>query len=270
MSNVLTAFLLTLFAGLSTGIGSLFVFFTDKDPKKFLSVSLGFSAGVMIYISMIDIFQEARESLTLALGDKMGLIATVLGFFGGMLLIALIEKMIPQDKNSRIVRRKKADTNGVIKSADDSKAKLVRVGLLTAISISIHNFPEGLASFVAGMQDASIAIPIVIAIAIHNIPEGISVAVPIYYGTGNRKKAIFYSFLSGLAEPLGAIIGYLILLPFMNDVVFGVIFALVAGIMVFISFDELLPTARDYGEDKLVIYGLVAGMVTIAISLIIF
>lgn len=270
MGNVLTAFMLTLFAGLSTGIGSLFIFANKKDPKKFLSVCLGFSAGVMIYVSMIELFQEANTSLSLALGDKFGTIATVLGFFGGMLLIALIDKLIPKERNPHTIKNVEGENTHSAKALELNKSKLVRIGFLTAISIAIHNFPEGLASFIAGLQDPSLAIPIIVAIAIHNIPEGISVAVPIYYGTGSRKKAIGYSFLSGLAEPLGAIIGHLILMPFLNDVVFGIIFALIAGIMVFISLDELLPTAREYGENHLAIYGLVAGMAVMAISLIIF
>ena len=134
----------------------------------------------------------------------------------------------------------------------------------------IHNFPEGLATFVSALQSPSITIPIVTAIAIHNIPEGISVSVPIYYATGSKKKAFIYSFMSGLAEPMGAIVGYLILLPIMNDTVFGIIFASVAGIMVFISLDELLPSAREYGEHHLSIYGLISGMIVMAVSLLLF
>ena len=146
----------------------------------------------------------------------------------------------------------------------------MRSGLLTALSISIHNFPEGLATFVSALQEPFLAIPIVAAIGLHNIPEGIAVSVPIYYATGNRKKVFFYSFASGLSEPLGAALGYLVFMPFMNDVVYGVLFAGVAGIMVFISFDELLPAAREYGEHHLSIYGLVAGMGLMAVSLLLF
>ena len=148
--------------------------------------------------------------------------------------------------------------------------KLMRMGLLSALAIAIHNFPEGLATFTAALKDPSLGISIAIAIAIHNVPEGIAVSVPVYYATGNRKKAFAYSFLSGLAEPVGALVGYFILLPFFNDVVFGVLFASVAGIMVFISFDELLPSAEEYGKHHLTIYGLVAGMVVMAFSLLLF
>lgn len=142
------------------------------------------------------------------------------------------------------------------------------MGFFTALAIAIHNFPEGLATFVSALQEPEIAVPIVIAIALHNIPEGIAVSVPIYQGTGSRKKAFIYSFLSGLAEPLGALIGFLLLMPFMNGFIFGVIFALVAGIMVFISFDELLPAAREYGEHHISIYGLISGMIVMALSLL--
>ena len=144
------------------------------------------------------------------------------------------------------------------------------MGLFAALAIAIHNFPEGLAAFASALTDIKLGIPIAIAIAIHNIPEGIAVSVPIYYATGNRKKAFMYSFLSGLAEPVGALIGYLILFSFFNDVVFGILFASVAGIMVFISLDELLPSAERYGKHHLSIYGLVAGMVVMAVSLLIF
>ena len=146
----------------------------------------------------------------------------------------------------------------------------MRTGVFTALAIAIHNFPEGLATFVSALQSPEVAIPIVIAIAVHNIPEGIAVSVPVYYATGNKKRAFFLSFASGLSEPVGALIGYLILMPFMSDVVYGVLFAAVAGIMVFISLDELLPSAREYGEHHLSIYGLVAGMAVMALSLWLF
>lgn len=278
--NVLVAFLLTLIAGLSTGIGSLVAFFTKTSNKKFLAVSLGFSAGVMIYVSMIEIFFKARDALALDFSEKTATLFTIVGFFGGMLLIGLIDKLIPKEHNPHEV----ADPNLMAVSIDSNEAmqkeplgqstthetKLMRTGLFTALAISIHNFPEGLATFISALQEPSLAIPIVVAIAIHNIPEGIAVAVPIYYATKNRKKAFFYSFASGLSEPVGALIGYLILLPFMSNAVYGVLFAMVAGIMVFISFDELLPSARAYGEHHLSVYGLVAGMAVMAISLWLF
>ncbi|MDQ0150923.1 zinc transporter ZupT [Eubacterium multiforme] len=266
MSNVTTAFLLTLLAGLATGIGSCIAFFAKKTNTKFLSVSLGFSAGVMIYVSMIEIFQEAKESLVGAMGLKLGSFITVLSFFGGIAVIAIIDKLVPNKENPHEVKS--------MEDVNDEEVKknkhLLRTGIFTALAIAIHNFPEGLATFVSALDNASVAIPITIAIAIHNIPEGISVSVPIYYATGDKKKAFIYSFLSGMSEPVGAIIGYLLLRNIFNDVTLGVLLAAVAGIMVFISIDELLPTARKYGEHHLSIYGLVAGMAVMAISLLLF
>ena len=264
MNDIMLAFLLTLIAGLSTGIGSVIAFFAKKTNKKFLSISLGFSAGVMIYVSLVEIFQKAKVSLVNELGEKQGAWITVAGFFGGILLIALIDRLIPEEENPHEAKNVLAD------SEDSNSKKLMRMGVFTALAIAIHNFPEGLATFVSALQDPSVAIPIVVAIAIHNIPEGIAVSVPIYQATGSRKTAFMYSFLSGLVEPIGAMIGWLILLPVMNEVIYGVIFAAVAGIMIFISVDELLPAAREYGEHHLSIYGLIAGMCIMAVSLLLF
>lgn len=266
-TNVLFAFGLTLIAGLSTGIGSALAFFAKKTNTRFLSVALGFSAGVMIYVSMIEIFSKAQESLVGALGEKAGSWVTVAAFFGGMLLIGLIDKLVPSAENPHECR--------MIEDLDPEararcEGQLMRIGTLTALAIAIHNFPEGLATFTSAIKDSTLGVAIAVAIAIHNIPEGIAVSVPVYYATGDRKKAFGLSFLSGLSEPLGAIIGWLILYPFFNDVVYGILFAAVAGIMVFISLDELLPTAREYGEAHLSIYGMVAGMIVMAMSLLLF
>lgn len=217
----------------------------------------------MIYVSMIEIFPEAKSSLSVSLGENAGTLITSAAFISGMLLIGLIDKFIPEDSNPH-------EIHGVESSGHQEKTKLMRTGLFTALAISIHNFPEGLATFVSALQEPSVAIPIVVAIAIHNIPEGMAVSVPIYYATGSRKRAFWLSLASGLAEPIGAVIGYLVLLPFMDETVHGVLFAAVAGIMVFISLDELLPTARAYGEHHLSIYGMVAGMSVMAISLWLF
>jgi len=266
MNNILVAFGLTLLAGLSTGIGSFLAFFTKKTNTRFLSISLGFSAGVMIYVSMVEIYFKAKDSLTAQLGVKAGSWLTAASFFAGMLIIALIDKFIPSGENPHQMYK----IENIEDHGDQSDSRLLRMGLFTALAVGIHNFPEGLATFVSALQEPKIAIPIAVAIAIHNIPEGVAVSVPVYYATGDRKKAFFYSFLSGLSEPLGAIIGYLLLMPFMNDLAFGIIFAAVAGIMVFISLDELLPSAEEYGEHHLSIYGLVSGMAIMAISLLLF
>lgn len=264
---VLFAFGLTLLAGLSTGIGSALAFFAKRTNTKFLSIALGFSAGVMIYVSLVEIFVKAKEALVADLGIVAGNWATIGGFFAGVFLIAIIDKLVPSFENPHEIHLiEEIDDKGQKKDL----SKLMRMGVLTALAIGIHNFPEGLATFMAALKDPSLGIAIAVAIAIHNIPEGIAVSIPIYYATNNRKKAFTWSFISGLAEPIGALVGYFILMQFISDVLFGVVFASVAGIMVFISIDELLPAAREYGEHHLSIYGLIAGMVVMAISLVLF
>ena len=272
--NVLFALALTVFAGLSTGIGSAIAFFAKTTNRKFLSLSLGFSAGVMIYVSFVEIFPKAKAAMStyfvkagneVSVADTNAYWYTVAAFFGGILVIALIDKLIPSVENPHELRAVEEMSDG----KKDNK-KLMRMGLFTALAIGIHNFPEGLATFTAAMTDPSIGIAIAVAIAIHNIPEGIAVSVPIYYATNSKKKAFWYSFTSGLSEPVGAIIGYLILMPILNEMVFGIVFAGVAGIMVFISLDELLPAAEEFGEHHLSIYGLISGMAVMAISLLLF
>ncbi|MEW9051121.1 MAG: zinc transporter ZupT [Neobacillus sp.] len=265
--NLLLAFGLTLMAGLATGIGSLLAFFTSHTNTKFLSVTLGFSAGVMIYVSMVEIFVKAKDALTGALGVVQGNWLTVGGFFGGMLLIAMIDKFIPKQSNPHEL---KTVEDMKLPSSGDKKPDLLKMGTFTALAIAIHNFPEGIATFTSALQDPGLGIAIAVAIAIHNIPEGIAVSVPVYFATGDKKKAFKLSFLSGLSEPVGALVAYLFLMPFLNDVMFGVIFAAVAGIMVFISLDELLPAAKKYDETHLSIYGLIGGMAVMALSLLLF
>lgn len=265
-NNILLAFGLTLIAGLSTGIGSAIAFFAKKTNTKFLAISLGFSAGVMIYVSMIEIFAKAKDSLVAELGLKAGSWAAVASFFAGMLLIAIIDNVLPNEENPHHLHNVEELNETKVHIEDN----LMRTGIFTALAVGIHNFPEGLAAFISALQEPSIAIPITVAIAIHNIPEGISISAPIYYATGDRKKAFKYSFLSGLAEPIGALIGYLILMPFLNDMVFGIVFGVVAGIMVYISLDELLPSAQKYGDHHLSIGGLISGMAVMAVSLLLF
>ncbi|SDX31793.1 zinc transporter ZupT [Tepidimicrobium xylanilyticum] len=265
--NILFAFGLTLFAGLSTGIGSTLAFYTKQTDKKFLSGALGFSAGVMIYVSFIEIFVKAKESLELVYGPTKGYWITTIAFFVGIFIIALIDRFVPSEKNPHEMRDvKEMKGNGI--EVEFESEELMRMGLFSALAIAIHNFPEGLATFISAAQDPSLGISIAIAIAIHNIPEGIAVSVPIYFATGSRKKAFSYSFLSGLSEPLGALVGYLILMRIFNEKLFGLVFAAVAGIMVYISLDELLPTAEKYGEHHTAIYGLISGMVVMALSLL--
>lgn len=286
MNNVIFAFLLTLFAGLATGIGSALAFFTKKTNKTFLASSLGFSAGVMIYVSFVEIFFKGLTALKGVYPHKQAYIITTISFFSGIIIIALIDKLVPSFENpheSRAIEElndfkrveEKLDNMEAKKKSKDTKEfvrdhKLYRMGIFSAIAIAIHNFPEGLATFASALQDPTIGISIAIAIAIHNIPEGIAVSVPLYYATGSRRKAFFFSFLSGLSEPVGALIGYILLKPFFNDTIFGILFAAVAGIMVFISLDELLPSAEKYGKHHIAIYSLIGGMAVMAISLVLF
>lgn len=261
--NVLIALLLTLLAGLATGIGSLIAFFAKSTNKKFLSFSLGLSAGVMIYVSFVEIFAQAQDLLTAEMGITKGMSLTVVCFFIGILLIGVIDRLVPSFENPHEVRS--------VESMDQSPKrdpKLMKMGVMTALAIGIHNFPEGIATFASAVENPALGIAIAAAIAIHNIPEGIAVSVPIYHATGDKKKAFRLSMLSGLAEPIGALIAYLILMPFMSPTLLGCVLASVAGIMVFISLDELLPAAREYGEHHISIYGLIAGMAIMAFSLI--
>ncbi len=264
--DVLFAFGLTLFAGLSTGIGSAMALLTKQTNKKFLSFSLGLSAGVMLYVSFIEILPKGVASLVPTYGERMGNLIAILSFFGGIFFIALIDKLIPTMGNPHEVHTvEEMDGSNI-----EHKQNLMRMGLFTAIAIAIHNFPEGLATFISAIDNPETGIAIAFAIAIHNIPEGIAVAVPVFYATGNRKKAFAFSFLSGVSEPIGAIVGYFLLIQLMGDVLFGVVFSAVAGIMVFICLDELLPSAREYGEHHISIYGLILGMFIMAMSLLLF
>lgn len=286
--TVLIAFGLTLIAGLSTGIGSLIAFFAKKTNQTFLTVSLGFSAGVMLFVSFVDIFPAAQASFEETLGEN-ALLATMLAFFGGMFLIAVIDFLIPEKDNpheavlvedmvknpiwSKFKHARQGPGGGQgyghgHKRDEKTPQKLHRIGALMAVSIAIHNFPEGLATFTVALQGAEFALPIVIAIALHNIPEGIAVSVPIYQATGKKRKAFWWSLLSGLSEPLGAVIGYFILLPFWSPTIEGALMALTAGIMVYISLDELLPTAERYGKHHYAIIGVVAGMMFMAVSIL--
>jgi zinc transporter, ZIP family len=297
MSDVWVAFGLTAFAGMATGIGSIIAFTAKRTNYRFLSVATGFSAGVMLYVSFVEIFVKGVESLTLRYGDYWGHWVNAASFFGGMLLIGVIDNLIPAAENPHETHSE-AETlplhNPSVPHPDFHQAaagesaraeghhdhsadhhKLMRMGLFTALAIGIHNFPEGLATFLAALQDPSLGVAIAVAVALHNIPEGISVSVPIFYATGNRKKAFFYSMLSGLAEPVGAGIAYLALRFFVGGddgllppQVMGILFGGVAGIMVYISLDELLPTSKAYGKGHDSLYGLVAGMLVMALSLL--
>ena len=297
MSPVWIAFGLTLFAGMATGIGSALAFFASRTNYRFLSIATGFSAGVMLYVSFVEIFYKGADSLQKVYGEAAGNWVNVAAFFGGIALIAIIDNLIPSAENPHVVHTREEmeplhdpdapepDFQGIAAHPETAEPgahdhrvasnKLLRMGLFTALAIGIHNFPEGLATFLAALEDPGLGLAIAVAIALHNIPEGISVSVPIYYATGNRKKAFFYSLLSGVAEPVGAGIAYVLLRVLVGDdggvmppQVMGILFAGVAGIMVYISLDELLPTSRAYGKGHDSMFGLIAGMLLMALSLL--
>ena len=252
----MTALAICLFAGLSTALGGLIVALQRMPGERFLAASLGFSAGVMLYISLVELLPEGvggLEDAGVASADVWGPVA----FFGGVLLIAVIDRFVPDEINPHEEPSPAA-----------AGARMRKVGVMTALAIAIHNFPEGFATFFVALQDPVLAAPIAVAIAIHNIPEGVAVAVPLREATGKKWRAAGWAALSGLAEPLGAIIGYLFLQPFLGPATLGVTFAAIAGIMVFVSLDNLLPTAIATGRHHSAIYGVVAGMAVMAVSLV--
>ena len=234
-------------AGMSTAIGGLVGIFAKRSNTKLLSFVLGFSAGVMILISFCELLPESRKDFLSTLGVQSGGISTVLSLFLGLFLAALIDKAIPTYKPNTVKTKK-------------STPDIAHMGIVMAIAITMHNFPEGIATFMAGYSNFRLGLPITLSISLHNIPEGIACAVPIYYGTGSRLKAFGVSALTGLTEPLGAIIAYLILAPFLNNLTLGIIFGAVAGIMIYLSFDELIPASKQYGHYKASILGIFSGI----------
>jgi ZIP family zinc transporter len=248
MSTVALALTFTALAGLSTTVGSLLVLVIREPGRRFMALSLGFAAGVMILVSFAELLPAGIE----VLGSGWGYAA----FFGGLAAMFLLDAAIPHSYEGV------ADGG-----AGNSESRLRRLGLFVALGIGIHNFPEGMATFVSTLADPRLGAAIAVAIAIHNIPEGLAVAAPVYAATGSRKKAFLWSFLSGVAEPVGAILAAVVLLPFLRSGVLAAVLAGVAGLMVFISLDELLPAAREHGEEHLPIIGVIAGMAVMALSL---
>lgn len=253
--NVGIALALTLLAGLSTGIGSAIAYFIRRPKIVYLAFALGLSAGVMIYVSFMELLPAAIEMV----GEWQGIVF----FFFGIAFIAMVDLLVPEPENPHNYEGLDQPETG-----SHDERQLMRTGVMTALAIGIHNFPEGLATFASALSDTRLGVFIAIAIAIHNIPEGIAVSVPIFYATGDKNKAFLYSFLSGVSEPVGALIGFLLLMPFLKPVVLAGTLAFVAGIMIYISLDELLPMAHRYGHGHLVISGIVLGMLVMAVSLV--
>ena len=262
-STILIALGLTLIAGLSTGIGALLSFFTRRTDTRILAGALGLSAGVMVYISFMELMPQAVEGLSGIYGHHSATAIMLGAFLAGIMIIALIDYFVPEDENPH-------ETHSLDElDSNKSHHHLKRTGTRLALAIGIHNFPEGMATFISALDGMEVALPIVIAIAIHNIPEGIAVSVPIYHSTGNRRKALRYTILSGLAEPAGALMGMAFLLPFWSPMVNSICLAAVAGIMVYISFDELLPSAESFGHHHISLIGVVVGMALMGLTLIV-
>jgi len=270
-NNIIIPLLLTTLAGLSTGIGSIIALFIKEFKHSYLSFMLGFSAGVMIYISFVELLAHSISGVGFVWGN--------LAFFSGIILFYLIERFIPHwyleenekkydpmNMNGHNHPRGRHGFRGG-RGTLPERGKLMNVGVMTAVGISIHNFPEGVGVLFTSINDVSVGISLAVAIALHNIPEGIAVSMPIYYATKSRRKAFLYSLFSGLSEPIGAIIGYLILGPFLTEAMLMITLGVVAGIMVIISFDELLPVSYIPGEEHIAISGILVGMAVMMLSL---
>ncbi len=257
--NVQIAFILTILAGLSTGIGSCIAFVIREKSVRMLAFSMGLAAGVMLYLSFMEMLPHAIFSIAHNIEhEHYATWFAIIAFFTGMLIVGAIDRLTPSSHNAH-------ELTETLDNQDDRK--LMRVGVMTAVALAIHNFPEGIATFIAALEDPHLGITIAVAIALHNIPEGIAVSMPIYHATGDRKKAFIYSFLSGLVEPLGAILGYFLFMSYLTPFIMGLLIAGVAGIMVFISLDQLLPAAEKYGEHRMSTYGIVLGMLLMSVSL---
>ena len=256
MNDVIFAFSLTLLAGVSTGVGGLVVLFPRASNTKFLSVCLSFSAGVMLYIAFGEILLESFEALEYSHGEGIGYLIATVAFFAGLMLMAAVNKFVPHDEE-------------VAGDVNDEKS-LKRTGIMSAIAIATHNLPEGIITFMAAIHDPAMGIAIAIAIIIHNVPEALAMASPIYYSTGSKAKAFFLSLGAGLVQPVGALVAWILLQNIFDNIepVFGVAFAAVAGIMVFVAIHQLLPAAQKFGEHHLVMKWLFAGMAVMAVSLV--
>lgn len=251
MDDIIYPMILTAAAGLASCIGFLIIFLPAKNTQKMISAALGFSAGVMITVSFSDLLPEAQIMLGNTYSQFFSGIVALLCMIIGVLFALSIDLFIPHEKSS-----------GDIGEHRD----LLRVGVVSALAMMLHNFPEGVATFLAGYSDISLGISIAVAIALHNIPEGLAIALPIYYSTKSAKKSFLYVLLAAVAEPLGGLCAYLFLSPFMNDTVLGAIFAVIAGIMMYISFEELLPSSRKYGYNSISLFSLFGGICVIFVS----
>lgn len=256
-TNLVFAFGICGAAALATVLGSLFVAFSREPNPRLLAFGLAFAGGAMVYVSMIEIVAKSQASFSELYDPRTAYIYTTLAFFAGIAALTLLDNIIPKPHD-------------MILSEKNEIVRIKRVSLFATLAITAHNFPEGLATFLATLDNPVVGTSLAAAIAIHNIPEGISIAIPVYYATGSRKKAVLATGLSALAEPAGAIIGYVILAPFLGPLIFAIVFGMIAGAMVFLALDELLPTAKRYAKGHETVYGIIGGMGVLATSLILF
>ena len=260
IDHVLMAFGITLAAGLATVLGSALVFFQKTPSPRVLAFGLAFAAGAMVFVSLTEIFGKSVDSFSEV--SSAGFSWATAAFLTGLLAILALDRLIPNPHET-------LDVNDP-RFLDKNQSYLRRIGLMSAFAITAHNFPEGLATFFATLESPTLGAPLAFAIAVHNIPEGISIAAPIYFATQNKRLTVLACLISGLAEPLGAIMGYFILKPFLSPEIFGWVFGIIAGAMVFLAMDELLPAAKRYSDGHETVYGLVGGMGVIATSLALF
>lgn len=254
--NSLRALALSFVAGMSTLLGALIVFIVKKKSERLVSGSLGFAAGVMISVSFTDLLPNSNELLQKYLGEKLGIVVSTIFLLLGVMIAGGLDRFVPHIEE-------------IEESEEYSHQNLFRVGFISTLAIGLHNFPEGIATFMAGYNDLALGLSITLAIAVHNIPEGISVAIPIYHSTGNIKKAFKYTFLSGIAEPVGALVAFLVLRPYINDLTLGIIFSIISGVMLYIAIEELIPSSRQYGYTKTALVFIFVGIVLMPLTHII-
>lgn len=260
------AFSLTLLSAFFMLIGAFIGVATKRDNSKTLCLALGFSGGIMLYLAFTEILPKANENIQSVFPGTKGYLITILSFFSGMVFLSLFNTFLNHRHESLEENRDSEKTNFF--SQGNSMDCLYKMGVFSAISIGIHNFPEGITTFISALKDPILGITVAIAIGIHNLSVGMAIAIPIYFSSGNRKAAIAYTFLSSLTSPIGALMAYLFFLKFLNELIFGILFGVVSGIMVFICLDEILPTAEKFGKHHLVISGIISGMLVISLSII--
>ena len=274
-NNFVIAFVFATIAGLSTVIGGFVTFFIKGNSLKYLSFGLGLSAGVMLFISLVDLYPHSLEMIKEQIGNHFAWLSIL--FFGlGMLTAVLIDYFVPDHLQTSMFTKQiganetHTDSTDCVENENAviSIGKIKRAGIITAIVVAIHNLPEGLATFTMTTQNVMLGAGIVFAISIHNIPEGMAISIPVYQATHSKRKAFLYSFLSGMAEPIGGVVGYLIIKALFPDLCVGFLFALVAGIMTYISIDTLLPLSRDYDTGHYSVSGIVLGLLTMGTALI--